>query len=79
MPCRPNCDLRQLLLAKEDRLSKLHQIKRWVDDLGRQEPPQQEEIKAKREVVTTKIVQTLAEAGVLVNKLANGCSICNEQ
>ena len=79
MPCQVDCDLRQLLLAKEDKISKLQQTKRWVDDLGRQEPHRHDEIRAKQEIVITKLVQTLAKAGVLVNKLANGCSICNEQ
>ena len=32
MPCYPNCDLRDLLLAKEDK-TKLQQVMRWVDDL----------------------------------------------
>ena len=52
MPCRADCDLRQLLLAKEDKISKLQQTKRWVDDLGRQEPHRRDEIRAKQEVVT---------------------------
>ena len=79
MPCRADCDLRQLLLAKENKISRLQQTKRWVDELGCQEPHRHDEIKAKQEIVITKLIQTLAEAGVLVNKLANGCSICNEQ
>ena len=79
MPCRADCNLRQLLLAKEDKISKLQQTKRWVDDLGRQEPHRHDEIRAKQEIVINKLVQTLAEAGVLVNKLASGCSTCNEQ
>ena len=79
MPCRADCDLRQLLLAKEDKISKLQQTKRWVDDLGRQEPHHGKEIMIKQNIVNTKIVQTLAEAGLLVNKLASGCSICKDQ
>ena len=79
MPCQADCDLRQLLLAKEDKISRLQQTKRWVDDLGRQEPHRRDEIRAKQEVVTNKLVQTLAEARVLVNRLENGCVICNEQ
>ena len=54
-------------------------VKRWVDDLGRQEPHRQEEVKTKQDVVIAKLVQTLAEAGVLVNKLAGGCHSCNNQ
>ena len=74
-----DCDLRLLLLAKEDKISKLQQSKRWIDVLGRQEPHRCDEVRAKQEIVTNKLVQTLAEAGFLVNKLANGCVICNEQ
>ena len=79
MPCRADCDLRLLLLAKEDKISKLQQTKRWVDDLGCQEPHRCDKVRVKQEVVTNKLVQTLAEAGVLVNQQANGCVICNEQ
>ena len=79
MPCRADCNLRQLLLAKEDRIANLQQTKRWVDDLGRQEPHRHDEVKTKQDIVISKLVQTLAEAGVLVNKLAGGCSTCNEQ
>ena len=77
MPCKANCDLRQLLLTKEDKISRLQQVKRWVDALHSQEPHRQDEIAAKQSVVTNQIVQALAEAGVLVHKLANGCAICN--
>ena len=79
MPCKANCDLRQLLLAKEEKMFKLQQTKRWVDDLGRQEPHRGEEITIKQNIVNTKIVQTLAKAGLLVNKLASGCSIFKDQ
>ena len=79
MPRRVDCNLRQDLLAKEVRIAKLQQTKRWVDDLGRQEPHCQEEVKTKQDVVIAKLVQTLAEAGVLGNKLAGGCYSCNNQ
>ena len=79
MPCQANCDLRHLLLAKEEKISRLQQVKRWVDNLYRQEPHRHDEIVAKKSVVTNQIVQALAEAGVLVHKLANGCDICNAQ
>ena len=79
MPCQADCNLRQDLLAKEVRIAKLQQTKRWVDDLGRQEPHRQEEVKTKQDVVIAKLVQTLTEAGVLVNKLAGGCYSCNNQ
>ena len=79
MPCRADCNLRQDLLAKEERIARLQQTKRWVDDLGRQEPHRQEEVKTKQDIVIAKLVQTLVEAGVLVNKLAGGCHSCNNQ
>ena len=77
MPCKANCDLRQLLIAKEDKISKLQQVKWWVEALHRQEPHREDEIAAKQPFVTNQIVQALAEAGVLVHKLANDCAICN--
>ena len=76
MPCWADCDLRQLLSAKENKISRLQQTKRWVDELGRQEPHRHDKIKDKQEIVITQLIQTLAEAGVLVNKLANGSSVC---
>ena len=77
MPCYANCDLRDLLLAKEEKISRLQQVKRWVDALYRQEPHQWNKIIAKKSVVSNQILQALAEAGVLVHRLANGCDICN--
>ena len=79
MPCRADCELRQLLLIKEEKVGNLQQAIRWVDDLGRQEPHRYAEVEAKRNIVTTKLVQTLAEVGVLVNKLASGCYLCNDE
>ena len=77
MPCQANCDLKDLLLAKEVKISRLQQVKQWIDALYRQEPHRHDEIIAKKLVVTNQIVQALAEAGVLVHRLANGCDICN--
>ena len=77
MPCKANCDLRALLLAKEEKISRLQQVKRWVDSLYQQEPHRREETKAKKNVISNQTVQALAEAGVLVHRLANGCEICN--
>ena len=79
MPCRADCNLRRVLLAKEERIARLHQTKGWVDELGRQEPHRQQEVKTKQDIVTAKLVQTLAETGVLVNKLAAGCRNCNNE
>ena len=79
MPCKANCDLRQLLLAKEEKIFKLQQKKRWVGDLGCQEPHRGKEMTIKQNIVYTKIVQTLAEAGLHVKKLASSCSICKDQ
>ena len=77
MPCQANCNLRDLLLAKEEKISRLQQVKRWVDALYRQEPHHRDKIIAKKSVVTNQIVQALAEAGVLVHRPANRCDICN--
>ena len=77
MPCYANFDLRDLLLAKEEKISRLQQVKRWVDALYSQEPHRRKEIIVKKSVVSNQIVQALAEAGVLVHRLANGCDICN--
>ena len=79
MPCKADCELRQLLLIKEEKVGNLKQAIRWVDDLGCQEPHRHAEVEAKRNIVTTKLVQTLAEVGVLVNKLASGCYLCNDE
>ena len=78
-PCRADCNKRCELLDAEDRIARLQQVKRWVNDLERQEPQRHQECQAKEEIVVTKLVQTLAEAGVLVNKLAAGCRRCNEE
>ena len=77
MPCKTDCEQRQLLLVKEDKIAKLQQAMKWVNDLGNQEPHRREEVKTKLEVVNTEIVKTMAEAGLLVNKLARGCRLCN--
>ena len=80
MPRRADCNLRRELLEKEERIERLHQTKRWVDQLGRQEPHHHQEVKTKQDIVVAKLVQiqTLAESGVLVNKLAAGCRNCND-
>ena len=77
MPYYANCDLRDLLFAKEVKISRLQQVKRWVDALYHQNPHWRNEIILKKLVVSNQIVQALAEAGVLVHRLANGCDICN--
>ena len=77
MPCRANCDLRALLLAKEEKISRLQQVISWVNLLQQQEPHRREETIAKKNIISNQTVQALAEAGVLVHRLANGCEICN--
>ena len=77
MPCKSDCEQRKLLLIKEDKIAKLQQVMEWVNDLGNQEPLRQEEIKTKLEVVNNKIIKTMAESGLLVNKLSRGCRLCN--
>ena len=76
MPCRANCDLRALLLAKEEKISRLQQVARWVNLLQQQEPHRLEETLAKKNVVQTQTVQALAEVGLLVHRLAYGCNLC---
>ena len=79
MPCKANCNLRVLLHAKEEKISRLQQVGRWVDALYYQEPQRQDVTVAKKNIVSNNIVQALAEAGVLVHRLANGCELCNAQ
>ena len=77
MPCYANCDLRDLLLAKEEKISRLQQVQRWVNALYRQEPHRWNEIIVKQSIVSNQIGQAQAEAGELVYQLASGCDICN--
>ena len=77
MPSYANCDLRDLLLAKEEKISRLQQVKRWVDALYCQEPHRRNEIIVKKSVVSNQIDQAQAKAGELVYRLASGCDICN--
>ena len=75
MPCYANCDLRVLLLIKEEKISRLQLVKRWVVALYRQEPHRRNEVTVKKSVVSNQIDQ--AQARELVYRLANGCNICN--
>ena len=59
------------------KVSRLQQVMRWVDDLYQQEPHRRNEIIAKKSIVCDLLNQTLAEAGELVYKLAQGYEICN--
>ena len=77
-PCKANCPKRRELLDAEGRIARLQQVKRWVNALERQEPNRRRECQEKEAIVVTKLVQSLAEAGVLVNTLAAGCRSCNE-
>ncbi len=54
MPCKEACDVRLLLLVKENRLSKLYQTKKWIDELGQLEPERGEEILIKLNIVNNK-------------------------
>ena len=78
-PCKANCPKRRELLNAEGRIARLQQVKRWVNALERQEPHRRQECQEKKQIVVTKLVQLLAEAGVIVNKLAAGCRRCNEE
>ena len=79
MPCKQYCELRQLILIKEDRIENLQQALRWVDELGRQEPHRGAEVIAKRQIVNNKLVETLAEIEILANTISHGCDLCNEE
>ena len=78
MPCKANCNLRVLLLAKEEKISRLQQVSCWVDALYHQEPHQRVATEAKKNIVSNDIVQSLTKAGVLVHHLASGCNLCNK-
>ena len=77
MPCHTDCYLRNTLLAKEMKISKLQQVDRWVEALYRQELHRRNEIIVKKAVVMNQIEAIQAEAGELVTKLAQGCASCN--
>ena len=79
MPCEQDCELRQLILIKEDKISNLQQALGWVDELGRQEPHRGAEVLAKRQIVNNKLAETLAEVGILINIVAHGCDLCHEE
>ena len=79
MPCKQYCELRQLILIKEDRIENLQQALRWVDELGRQEPHRGAEVIAKRQIVNNKLVETLAEIEILARTISHGCDLCNEE
>ena len=57
----PNCDLRDLLRAKEDKVSRLPQVMKWCEDLYQSEPHRHHEVVAKKSVVSNIMNQTLAE------------------
>ena len=79
MPCLPDCTNRILLLTKEDKLTKLNQTKTWLNELCRREPERREEVIKKMNIVDGMIVKTVAESGILVNKIARGCQECTRQ
>ena len=71
--------MRFLLLAKEERVSRLQQVGRWLDALHQdQEPHQRVLTNTKKNLVKNDVIQAMAEAGVLVHRLANGCKQCEE-
>ena len=78
MPCKDSCDTRLILLAKESRLSKLHQTKICIKELGRLEPQRGEEIQIKLKIVNDKILESKNDASQLVNQIARGCYQCQE-
>ena len=77
MSCLQTCKNRTLLLAGEEKLAKLNQTKSWLKELVRQEPQRRTEVIKKTEIVNTMIITTMAESGLLVNKIARGCQVCS--
>ena len=77
MSCQQSCNNRTLLLEEEEKLAKLNQTKSWLKELVRQEPWRRTEVIKKTEIVDTMIVKTMAESGLLVNKIARGCQVCS--
>ena len=77
MPCKQKCDNRVLLLAKEGTLTNLNKTKEWLNRLGHSEPNRRQEVEIKQRVVDDMIVKSLAEAGILMNKIARGCNDCD--
>ena len=77
MSCQLNCNNRTLLLKKEEKLAKLNQTKTWLKELVHQEPWRRAEVIKKAEVVDGMIATTIAESGLLVNKIARGCHVCS--
>ena len=76
MPCKPKCDTRVLLVAKEGTLTNLNQTKEWLSRLGRSEPNRRQEVEIKQRVVDNMIIKSLTEAGILINRIARGCNDC---
>ena len=77
MSCLQTCKNRTLLLAEEEKLAKLNQTKSWLKELVRQEPQRRTEVIKKTEIVNTMIITTMAESGLLVNKISRGCQVCS--
>ena len=75
--CYPNCDLRDLLRAKEDTVNKLQQVMRWCEDLYQSEPHRRQEVIAKKSIVCNMTNQTLAWARDLIYRLGQGCEMCH--
>ena len=47
-------------------------------EVQNQEPQQRILTNTKKNIVTNDVIQAMAEAGVLVHRLANGCNLCEE-
>ena len=77
MSCKLSCINRTLLHNCEEKLAKLNQTKTWLKELNHQEPWRRAEVIKKTEVVDNMIVKTMAESGLLVNKIARGCQTCS--
>ena len=75
-PCRTYCDLRDLLLAKENKINKLKQTINDLDDLCYHQPFCHHEVETKMAIINTMIQTTTNEAYQLIQQIANGCEVC---
>ncbi len=64
MPCTQNCNNRNPLVKKEEKLEKLNQTKNWLAELNRQEPWRRPEVIEKTRVVDNMLATTMAETEV---------------
>ena len=72
-PCRTYCDLRDLLLAKENKINKLKQTINDLDDLCYHQPFRHHEVETKMNIVNA----TTNKAYQLIQQIALWCEVCH--